>query len=278
MRLATLDGIDLEYEIRGAGEPVVLIHAGVFADFFRPLLDEPALIDWYSVLSYHRVGYGRSSPAAGAAGIAEQAAQCRVLMAEAGIDRAHVVGHSSGACIALQLALDSPEVVGSLALMEAARPAAQTDLHAQMVRTVAMPALERYRAGDAAGAVATWMNGVCGPGCADAAERGLPGAYAQAAADADTFFGEELPAVFDWVFGEEEAKRIQEPALVVGGERSPPFFGERRKLLLDWLPAAEEYELPGATHLLHVQEPAAMARALAGFFARHPLPSPALSR
>ena len=39
MQRAPIDGIELEYEIRGTGEPVVLIHAGVCADFFRPLID-----------------------------------------------------------------------------------------------------------------------------------------------------------------------------------------------------------------------------------------------
>jgi hypothetical protein len=31
MSRAKLDRIELEYEVRGAGEPVVLVHAGVFA-------------------------------------------------------------------------------------------------------------------------------------------------------------------------------------------------------------------------------------------------------
>jgi len=35
-----------------------------------------------------------------------------------GVGRAHVVGHSTGANIALQLALDRPEVVQTLALLE----------------------------------------------------------------------------------------------------------------------------------------------------------------
>ena len=33
--------------------------------------------------------------------------------------------------------------------------------------------------------------------------------------------------------------------------------------------------LPGATHLLHLQNPGGMAAGLAGFFARHPLPAAA---
>jgi hypothetical protein len=52
---AALEGIELEYELRGVGEPVVLVHAGIFSDFFRPLVEEPALISRYCLVSYHRL-------------------------------------------------------------------------------------------------------------------------------------------------------------------------------------------------------------------------------
>jgi pimeloyl-ACP methyl ester carboxylesterase len=52
--------------------------------------------------------------------IAQQAADCRALLRGLGNDRAHVVGHSSGGVIALQLALAAPEVVHSLVLLEPA--------------------------------------------------------------------------------------------------------------------------------------------------------------
>jgi pimeloyl-ACP methyl ester carboxylesterase len=46
-------------------------------------------------------------------------------------------------------------------------------------------------------------------------------------------------------------------------------YGERRDLLLAWLPNAEPFELRGATHLLQAENPGAMAEALAAFFSRH---------
>ena len=147
-----------------------------------------------------------------------------------------------------------------------------------MVKAVVEPALERYGAGDKPGAVDTWMRGVCGPDYRAALEQALPGAFDQAVADADTFFGQELPAVAQWTFGQEEAARIAQPALARPRRAQHPRFRERRDLLLAWLPNAEAFELPAATHLLHVQNPGAMANALAAFFARHPLPaSPTLS-
>ena len=273
MDRARIDGIELEYEVRGSGAPVVLIHAGVCADFFAPLIAQRALTSRYTVLRYHRSGYAGSDRLPDAVTLAHQAEHCRALMRHLGIERAHVVGHSSSASMALQLALDACDAVQSLALLDPARPAVPSALQMESVTAFVEPALERYRAGDKAGAVDTWMRGVCGPDYRAALERALPGAVEQAVADADTFFGQELPAVAQWSFGQEEAARIAQAALVVLGENSIPLFRERCDLLLAWLPNAEAFELPEATHLLHVQNPGAMANALAAFFSRHPLPA-----
>jgi 3-oxoadipate enol-lactonase len=267
---AQIAGVELAYEVRGAGEPVVLMHAGVCADFFAPLMDEPALRP-HRLLRYHRVGYGESGGVEGPVSFARQAAYCRALMDEVGIERAHLVGHSSSASMILQLAVDAPGAVHTLALLDPARPAAPTELHAEMVRTVVEPALERYRAGDRAGAVDVWMRGTCGENYRDLLERAAPGAVAQAVVDSGSFFAQELPAVQQWSFGPEEAELVTQPALVVLGERSAPFFRERVELLLSWLPNAERFELPGATHLLQAENPDGLAEALAAFFARHPL-------
>jgi pimeloyl-ACP methyl ester carboxylesterase len=120
----------------------------------------------------------------------------------------------------------------------------------------------------------TFFRGVFGPGYQAALDHGLPGAFDQAVADADAFFSQEMPAIQQWPFTEDDAHRIHQPALAVLGTASPALFAERRKLLLHWLPNAEPLDLPGLTHLLHVQDPAAVAGGLIGFFARHPMPEP----
>jgi pimeloyl-ACP methyl ester carboxylesterase len=54
MGRAAVDGLELEYELRGRGEPVVLIHWGLCAAGAEPLTDELALADHFRLLSYHR--------------------------------------------------------------------------------------------------------------------------------------------------------------------------------------------------------------------------------
>ena len=153
--------------------------------------------------------------------MAAHAAHCHQLMRELGITRAHIVGHSSSVPVALQLALDAPEAVHTLTLMEAARPAAPTDTERQFGTDVALAALQRYRAGDKAAAVDIFFRGVFGPGYRPALDHGLPGAFEQAVADADAFFTQEMPALQQWPFTEDDAHRIQQPALAVLGTASP---------------------------------------------------------
>jgi pimeloyl-ACP methyl ester carboxylesterase len=269
---AAVDGIELKYELRGSGEPVVLIHWGVSATWAEPLLGEPALTDHYQLLNYHRAGFGDSSAIEGPVTMADHAEHCRLLTVHLGIERAHVVGHSSSVAVALQLALDAPEAVHTVVSMDAARPAPQTEVQAAFRQEFVEPAIERYRAGDKEGAVDTFFRGVFGPSYRVQLEQGLPGGFDQAVSDADAFFTQELPALWQhWSFTEEDARRITQPVLVVVGENSAATFPERRELLLSWLPNVESFELPGATHLLHVQDARGMAEALASFFARHPL-------
>jgi pimeloyl-ACP methyl ester carboxylesterase len=272
----SVNGTELEYELRGTGtaEPVVLIHWGVAATWAEPLLEQQALTSRYQLLSYHRAGYAGSGPLEGPPAMAAHAAHCHQLMRELGIARAHIVSHSSSVPVALQLALDAPDAVQTLTLMEAARPAAPTDAERQFGTDVMMPAIQRYRAGDKAAAVDIFFGGVLGPGYHATLDHGLPGAFEQALADADAFFTQEVPAIRQWPFTKNDAHRIQQPALAVLGTASPAMFAERHRLLLHWLPNAEPLDLPGLTHLLHAQDPAAVATGLAGFFARHPIPEP----
>jgi 3-oxoadipate enol-lactonase len=268
MLRANVGDIELEYEERGSGEPIVLMHAGLCAEWFEPLVHEPALAP-YRLIRYHRAGYAGSSHPWGELSISDNARHCRGLLDHLGIERAHLVGHSSSADMAMQLAVDAPDKVASLTLMEPAIMGVPS--RAAWGKAVAVPAVEAYHAGDRAAAVELWMSGVAGQGWREPMERALPGAFEQAVADAPTFFEQELPAVQTWSFGEVDARRITQPALAVIGGRSPevsPVWEERQTLLLTWLSNAQPFVLDGATHLLHIQNPRGMAEALAAFVSR----------
>ncbi len=264
MDRVALDDVEIEYEIRGEGEPVVFVHHGAGVDWFSPLTRDPALADRYRVVHYHRAGYAGSSRPTIPITFALEAVRFRALMERLGIPRAHVVGHSASACMVLQLALDEPRYVHSIALLEPALMAVPSPPEVPR-------ALELYRAGDKSAAVETFLRGTCGPDCRPILEKALPHAIEQALAGADTFFGQELPALRQWSFGADEARRVRQPVLAVVGADSDARFRQRQQLLLEWLPQAEPFELPKAGHLLHLQNTRGMAEGLAAFLARHPI-------
>ena len=270
MDRASLDGADLEYEVSGTREPVVFIHGAFIADTFRPLLAEPSLARHYRLILYHRRGYADSTRASGPVSVALQAADCRALLRYLGVERAHVVGHSYGGDVALQLALDTPGVVHSLALLE---PGLMVGTSAKEYRESLARGVERYRQAGAKVVVEEFLQARW-PGYRAALDRVLPGAFAQAVADAETWFEHEVDGQLGWRFGEAEARRIGQPTLsVLGGESDALWsrFGETHRLLLGWLPHGESAVLPGTTHLMQIQDPRGMAEALAAFWARHPL-------
>jgi pimeloyl-ACP methyl ester carboxylesterase len=250
------------------GEPVLLIAPGVFIDgLAHPLFRRPELFSSYRLVHYHRRGWAGSSHGNESLSVVRQAADAVALLDELNIEAAHVVGHSYGGVIALQLALDAPDIVHTLALLEPALRAGPEG-KAHLERTIG-PARAQYIAGNKREFITVATNGLFGPGWEPTVERALPGAIEHAVADADTFF-EEQSALPQWKFGPEQAATIKQPVLSVLGRRSAPIFHEGRPVLHSWLPQTEDLDVD-ATHMLQIEEPAAIAAGLAAFFDRHPI-------
>ena len=262
----SFDGVELEYEVVGRGETVVLIHGSHVAGALLPLSTE-ATLSTYSVVRYHRRGFAACSKPE-ALSIAEQAQDCEALLRYLGVEHAHVVGHSYGGAIALQLALQAPELVHTLVLEEPALLAVPSGeaFFAEMA-----PILEMYGAGDKEGAVRAFLQLVGRSNADEIIDGAVPGGMAQAIADADTFFQVELPALQEWSFSGNEAKSIDAPVLFVLGQDSLPMFHEGRDLMRSWLPETEVAIIPDTCHLLQMESPAAVGAALTEFLSRHPM-------
>jgi pimeloyl-ACP methyl ester carboxylesterase len=118
-RFITVDGVRLHYTERGEGPPVVLLHGNILsaADFaLSGLLD--LIAGRHRVIAFDRPGFGYSDRPRGSAWTpAAQANVLRDACAALGIERPIVLGHSYGAVVALELAVNHPEDVSGLVLL-----------------------------------------------------------------------------------------------------------------------------------------------------------------
>lgn len=270
MQRAHINGVELEYEVRGEGEPVLLIHGAHIANAMTPLLDEPAL-EGFQQIYYHRRGFAGSSRATASTSVATHADDAAALLDHVGVSSAHVVGHSSGAVYALEVGARHPARVRSLALLE---PALLTGPAGAVFMEVMTGLMSRYNAGDDAGAVDEFLSLVGRDDWRQVIERAVPGGVEQAERDAATFFESELPTVAAWSFDVGRASVITCPVLSVLGSDSGPLFAEGRHFLHNWFPDCIDADLAGVTHLLQMEATEAVAEAV-GHFLRTALPSPA---
>jgi pimeloyl-ACP methyl ester carboxylesterase len=261
-----VNGAGLEVVVRGVGEPILFVQTALSADELLPIARQPVLADGFQTIVYHRRGYGGSTAVDSAGSIVQDAADGAALLDALGIERAHVVGLSFSGAIAIQLASVAPMRVHTLTLIEPAPthvPSA-ADFRAANVH------LQAVRQGAGLGtALDQFLTLLSGPHWRTELEHSLPGSVAQMESDAATFFDTDIPALLEWQFTAADAGHITAPVLYVGGTDSGPMFAEVRKLMLEWLPQAEDVVIMGADHSLAISHPAEIAAALATFLQRH---------
>jgi 3-oxoadipate enol-lactonase len=115
MQRALIDGVELAYELRGNGAPLVMIH-GAQGDqtMFNGLA--ASFASYFRVLTFDQRGSGLSEKPDMDYSIALLADDTACLMDHAGFDAAHIIGVSMGGTIAQELALRHSQKVRSLVL------------------------------------------------------------------------------------------------------------------------------------------------------------------
>lgn len=108
---ADVHGLHMYYEQYGTGSPLVLLHGGMlsidlnFADLIAPLSAR------HRVIGVELQGHGRTADIPRAITPAALAQDVVGLLDHLGIDQAHVLGHSMGAAVTLELAIAHPDRV-----------------------------------------------------------------------------------------------------------------------------------------------------------------------
>ena len=110
----------MRYAKRGSGvETIILIH-GFGGDIDNWLFNIDALAEVATVYAVDLPGHGQSEKKLAKATLAGLTAALAGFMKKLKINAAHLVGHSTGGAIAMQLANDNPKMVKSLTLINSA--------------------------------------------------------------------------------------------------------------------------------------------------------------
>ena len=113
----SLNGVDYHYQVRGKGEPVLMLHGGLMqADMFAPVF--PAFTAaGRQIIAVDLQGHGRSTLGTRPISCEAIADDLAALVQRLGHKQLDVLGYSFGGCVALRLALQHPDRVRRLVLV-----------------------------------------------------------------------------------------------------------------------------------------------------------------
>jgi len=278
-----IHGASFAYRERGHGEPMVLVHANL-SDMRSWEAIEPLLADHFRVIAYsRRFAYPNPPPDDGAHDALTQHAEDLIALVERlHLGKVHLVGNSSGAFICLLAAQLRPDLVRSLTLEEP--PVVSMFLQAlppkpgellKLLFTSPGTMLEFIKFGAGVIGPATKAFQQRNDGAAlDIFARGVLGAAAFAkvtparkqqmsdnvAAHRATMLGAGLP-----VFTAAQAAAIETPTLLICGAETPIFQRRINERLAEVIPEAKEICIPNASHLVHEDNPQAVAEVIRTF-------------
>ena len=110
-----VDGLTINYDVQGEGEPLLLIPY-TSADHACWAFQLPAYTEHFSCIAIDLPGTGESDKPPGPYSTDGHADQVAAFLGAIGIERAHVAGMSFGAAVGLHLAAGHPRRVRSLSL------------------------------------------------------------------------------------------------------------------------------------------------------------------
>jgi pimeloyl-ACP methyl ester carboxylesterase len=118
MSYAQVNGVNLYYETHGTGRPLVLLHGNlstIDVDFGAMI---PNFAKNRQVIAIEHQAHGHTADIDRPLTVQNWADDAAALLRHLGVEGTDVFGYSSGSAVALQVALDHPELVRKLVLAE----------------------------------------------------------------------------------------------------------------------------------------------------------------
>ena len=194
--------------------------------------------------------------------IAQHAQDVAALLEHLGIVSAHIVGHSRGGRVALELAMTEPERVATLTLADPGLATAPAPANPPGTFREAASAL--IAAGQLDDGLSLFIDTVSGP---DTWRRMVPWFQAMARDNAKTLLAQIREPVVPVV--PDALMRIRQATLLIGGALSPAPYPQILDVLEHHLPQAERVTIAGSSHGMNIGNPRAFNEAVIRFFEQH---------
>ncbi|HEX8951351.1 MAG TPA: alpha/beta fold hydrolase [Polyangia bacterium] len=266
MPMLAVDGVELHYEERGSGAPVVFSHGLLWTGGMFDA-QVAALSSRYRCIAYDHRGQGRSGTSPAPYDMEQLTADAATLIEKLGAGPCHFVGLSMGGFVGMRLAARRPELLRTLTLVETAADG-EPRWNVPKYRALSLVA-RALGFGPVVGAVMRIMFGATflrDPARAELRARmrdelvALDVARVEAALAAVVRRRPILP----------ELSRITTPTLVLHGDEDRAIVMPRAAEMARAIRGARLVIIPRAGHTSSVEAPEAVTRELAAFLEAHP--------
>lgn len=252
------DDYRLAYLEYGSGEPVVLVH-GALSDYRDWWLRIEELRRDYRVIApSRRSAFPNSlsrSPNTPVADMWSDSGDVIELIDRLSVGRVHLIGHSAGGAVALDIAVRRPDLLRSLVLEE---PAVREGSPPPEMQRLLASVIEQIGRGETRNAIRDFLNFTSGPGYFDALSAECQQMFTENAATVS--IGPRPPTMSC-----AEAGSVRVPVLYISGEISPM----RGSPLEACLPQRASVTISGASHGTHSDNPREFNEAIRAFIAKH---------
>ena len=231
--------------------PLVMVHGFLCSGaLFSPNIK--VLQQQRQIITVDLPGFGDSCHRPGAGSIAKMSAQVGRTLADAGVTRAHLLGHSMGGMVALQLALTAPVEFESLIIYASNSSGNLPDRFETFAQS--KQRLRRDFAAAKRDICATWLSaGAQHPHFRILREGSAPVALSTAEKAIDAM------AAFDVT---PQLGKLHLPTLIISAEKDKTYTPRCQQELAANLPHAAHHTLPNCAHCAHLENEAAFNQIL----------------